>query len=215
MILLELIADAVENGRIKVVEGLDREALDLGIDANIVLDKGMLEAMRIVGAKFQANKIFVPEMIIAARTMKKGVEVLKPYLADKTVGKYGKFIIGTVLGDHHDIGKNIVALMIESAGFAVIDLGIDVPAEKFIDAINVNPDCQVIGVSASLTTTMDSLKTTVQGLINAGCKSQVKIMVGGAPVTQEFANEIGADAYTPDAVSAAFKAVDFVKSQSK
>jgi methylmalonyl-CoA mutase cobalamin-binding domain/chain len=134
------------------------------------------------------------------------VEVLKPLLAGKSVTSYGKFIIGTVQGDLHDIGKNLVALMVESAGFDVIDLGVDVPAEKFVEAIKANPDCKVVGVSALLTTTMEAMKNTVKAIIEAGLKSQVKIMVGGAPITPEFAEEIGADAYTPDAGSAAQKA---------
>jgi methanogenic corrinoid protein MtbC1 len=140
--------------------------------------------------------------------MKKGVEVLKPYLAGDAVGSKGTFVIGTVQGDLHDIGKNLVALMVESAGFKVIDLGVDVPADKFVETIKANPDCKVVGASALLTTTMDSLKGTVKALIDAGCKSQVKIMVGGAPITQAFADEIGADAYTPDAGAAAVKATE-------
>jgi len=166
--------------------------------------------MSVVGAKFQANEIFVPEMLVAAKTMKKGVEILRPLLTGDAVGKNGKYIIGTVQGDLHDIGKNLVALMIESAGFEVVDLGVDVPAETFIEAIKANPDCKVVGASALLTTTMESLKNTVKAIIDAGCKSQVKIMVGGAPITQQFADEIGADAYTPDAGSAAVKAVALV-----
>ncbi|MCL2392836.1 MAG: corrinoid protein [Oscillospiraceae bacterium] len=201
------IAATVESGKVKLIEGLVQEALDAGEDANVILNDGMVAAMAIVGSKFQANEIFVPEMLVAAKTMKKGVEVLRPHLAGNSVGKNGKYIIGTVAGDLHDIGKNLVALMIESAGFEIIDLGVDVPAEKFVEAIKSNPDCKVVGASALLTTTMDSLKNTVQVMIDAGCKDQVKIMVGGAPITQEFADEIGADAYTTDAGSAAVKAV--------
>lgn len=204
------IATIVESGKVKLIEGLVQEALAAGEDANAILNEGMIAAMGVVGAKFQANEIFVPEMLVAAKTMKKGVEVLRPHLASGSVGKNGKYIIGTVAGDLHDIGKNLVALMIESAGFEVIDLGVDVPAEKFVEAIKANPDCKVIGASALLTTTMDSLKNTVKVMIDAGCKSQVKIMVGGAPITQEFADEIGADGYTPDAGSAAVKAVELL-----
>ena len=204
------IATAVENGKVKLIEGLVQEALDAGDAADAILNDGMIAAMGVVGAKFQANEIFVPEMLVAAKTMKKGVELLRPHLAGESVGKNGKYIIGTVSGDLHDIGKNLVALMIESAGFEVLDLGVDVPADKFVDAIKSNPDCKVVGASALLTTTMDSLKNTVKAIIDAGCKSQVKIMVGGAPITQEFADEIGADAYTADAGSAAVKAVALV-----
>jgi len=205
------IAKAVELGKVKLIEGLVKEALEAGEDANAILNEGMIAAMGIVGQKFQNNEIFVPEMLVAAKTMKKGVEILKPHLAGSSVGKYGKYIIGTVAGDLHDIGKNLVALMVESAGFEVIDLGVDVPAEKFVEAIKANPDCKVVGASALLTTTMDSLRNTVKAMIDAGCKSQVKIMVGGAPITQAFADEIGADAYTPDAGAAAVKAVELAK----
>ena len=205
---IQEIAAAVENGKVKLIEGLVQEALDAGLDANVILNEGMIDVMSIVGAKFQANEIFVPEMLVAAKTMKKGVEILRPHLTGDSVGKNGKYIIGTVAGDLHDIGKNLVALMIESAGFEIVDLGVDVPAEKFVEAIKANPDCRVVGGSALLTTTMEALKGTVRAIIDAGCKDQVKIMVGGAPITQEFADEIGADAYTPDAGSAAVKAVE-------
>ncbi|MCL2401805.1 MAG: corrinoid protein [Oscillospiraceae bacterium] len=204
------VAAAVENGKVKLIEGLVQEALDAGDAPDAILNDGMIGAMGIVGAKFQANEIFVPEMLVAAKTMKKGVEVLKPHLAGDSVGKYGTYVLGTVAGDLHDIGKNLVGLMIESAGFKVLDLGVDVPPEKFVEAIKANPDCKVVGASALLTTTMDSLKNTVKAMIDAGCKSQVKIMVGGAPITQEFADEIGADAYTADAGSAAVMAVELL-----
>ena len=207
----EEVAQAVENGKVKLIQGLVQEALDEGCDPNAILNEGMIGAMNIVGDKFQKNEIFVPEMLVAAKTMKKGVDVLRPHLAGDAVGANGKYIIGTVAGDLHDIGKNLVALMIESAGFEVIDLGVDVPAEKFVEAIKANPDCKVVGASALLTTPMDSLRNTVQTMIDAGCKDQVKIMVGGAPITQAFADEIGADAYTPDAGAAAVKAAELVK----
>jgi corrinoid protein of di/trimethylamine methyltransferase len=205
---IQEIATAIESGKVKLIEGLVQEALDAGEDPSAILNEGMIGAMGNVGAKFQANEIFVPEMLVAAKTMKKGVEVLKPRLASGSVGARGKYIIGTVQGDLHDIGKNLVALMIESAGFEVIDLGVDVPPEKFVEAIKANPDCKLVGASALLTTTMDSMKNTVKAIIDAGCKSQVKIMVGGAPITQAFADEVGADAYTPDAGAAAVKAVE-------
>ncbi|MCL1835459.1 MAG: corrinoid protein [Oscillospiraceae bacterium] len=204
------IAAAVENGKVKLIEGLVQEALDAKDDPNDILNDGMIAAMGVVGAKFQANEIFVPEMLVAAKTMKKGVEILRPHLAGDSVGKHGQVVIGTVSGDLHDIGKNLVALMIESAGFEVIDLGVDVPAEKFVETIKANAGVKIAACSALLTTTMDSLKNTVKALIDAGLKNQVKIMVGGAPITQEFADEIGADAYTPDAGSAAVKAVALV-----
>jgi len=207
---IQEIAVAVENGKFKVIEGLVQEALDAGEKPNDILDIGMVTAMGNVGAKFQANEVFVPEMLVAAKTMKKGVEVLRPHLASGSLGKLGKFIIGTVAGDLHDIGKNLVALMIESAGFEIIDLGVDVPPEKFVAALNENPDCKLVGASSLLTTTMESLRTTVDAIHNAGYKGKVKIMIGGAPITQEFADQISADAYTPDAGSAASKAIELV-----
>ena len=203
---IEEVAQAVENGKVKKIQALVQEAIDEGCDPNAILNEGMIGAMNVVGDKFQKNEIFVPEMLVAAKTMKKGVEVLKPHLAGDAVGSMGTYVLGTVAGDLHDIGKNLVGLMIESAGFKVLDLGVDVPAEKFVEAIKANPDCKVVGASALLTTTMDSLRNTVQVMIDAGCKDQVKIMVGGAPITQAFADEIGADAYTPDAGAAAVMA---------
>ena len=200
---IDEIAAAVEAGKAKIAGGLVEEAIKEGCDPTEILNVGMIDAMGVVGDKFKKNEIFVPEMLVAARAMKKGVEVLKPHLAGDSSATIGKYIIGTVAGDLHDIGKNLVAMMIESAGFEVIDLGVDVPAEKFVEAIKENPDCKVVGVSALLTTTMPAMKDTVKAIIDAGLQSQVKIMVGGAPITQEFADEIGADAYTQDAASAA------------
>jgi len=204
------IATAVESGKVKQIEELVQGALDAGDNANAILEEGMIDAMGIVGAKFQANEVFVPEMLVAAKTMKKGVEVLRPHLSSGSLGKRGKFIIGTVAGDLHDIGKNLVALMIESAGFEVIDLGVDVPAERFVDALKENPDCKIIGASALLTTTMEALKEAVAAIHDAGYKGKVMVMVGGAPITQEFADQIGADAYASDAGSAATKAVELL-----
>ena len=203
--MIESVKQAVTGGKIKLIQGVVQEALDGGATAGEILDT-MSDAMDEVGAKFQNGEIFVPEMLVAAKTMQRGVGVLKPMLGGEEGAKYGKFVIGTVAGDLHDIGKNLVAMMVESAGFEVVDLGVDVPAEKFVEAIQSNPDCHVVGVSALLTTTMDAMRKTVQAIIDAGLKDQVKIMVGGAPITQAFADEIGADAYTTDAGSAAEKA---------
>ncbi len=199
------VKETVSAGKLKQIEAVVQEALNGGATPDEVLDS-MSVAMDEVGEKFQKNEIYVPEMLIAAKTMQRGVGVLKPLMAGDAAGKYGKFIIGTVAGDLHDIGKNLVAIMVEAAGFEVIDLGIDVPAEKFVETIKANPDCKVVGVSALLTTTMEAMRNTVKAIIDAGLKSQVKIMVGGAPITQAFADEIGADAYTTDAASAAAKA---------
>ena len=205
---IQEIATAIETGKVKLIEDLVQEAIDAGEDPNEILDVGMVAAMGNIGAKFQANELFVPEMLVAAKTMKKGVEILRPHLASGSLGKMGKYIIGTVAGDLHDIGKNLVALMIESAGFEIIDLGVDVPPEKFVEALKEHPECKMVGASALLTTTMDALKGTVDAIHEAGYKGKVKIMIGGAPITQEFADEIGADAYTPDAGSAASKAIE-------
>lgn len=202
---IQKVADMVIAGKAKLVPGLVQEALDAGCAAPELLN-AMIDAMSVVGERFKNNEIFVPEMLIAAKAMKKGVEVLKPHLADADAAKHGKMIIGTVAGDLHDIGKNLVAMMIESAGFEVIDLGVDVPVSKFIETVQANPDVKIVGLSALLTTTMPSLKETVAALNEADFRSNIKVMVGGAPITQAFADEIGADAYTPDAATAAEKA---------
>ena len=206
---LQDVENAVVSGKSKLVAGLVQEALDEGCSAPDILN-GMINAMGIVGERFKKNEIFVPEMLVAARAMKKGVDVLKPHLASGSAGVCGKAIIGTVAGDLHDIGKNLVAMMIESAGFEVIDLGVDVPVEKFIETVKANPDGKIAGCSALLSTTMPALKATVEALNSEDFRSHIKVMVGGAPITQEFADEIGADAYTPDAASAAQKAKELV-----
>ena len=197
------IAAAVENGKVKIVAGLVEEALAEGVPATEILNDGMIAAMGVVGEKFKNNEIFVPEMLIAARAMKKGVEVLTPQLKAAGSEPIGRLIIGTVAGDLHDIGKNLVAMMIEGAGFEVIDLGVDVPADKFIECMKENPDVKIVALSALLTTTMPALKDTVDAIVASGLRDTVKIMIGGAPVTQAFADEIGADGYSEDAASAA------------
>ena len=206
---IENVHDLVVRGKAKLVPAAVQETLDEGVEASKILDT-MIEAMDVVGENFKNGVIFVPEMLIAAKAMKKGVEVLKPHLASGAAGALGKVIIGTVAGDLHDIGKNLVAMMIESAGFEVIDLGVDVPVEKFLTAYEENPGTKIVACSALLTTTMPALQQTVAAL-NAACwRGDVKVMVGGAPITQEFADKIGADAYTPDAASAAKKAKELV-----
>ena len=207
---IQNVADAVAAGKAKVVGGLVQEALDAGCDPTELLN-AMIDAMGVVGERFKKNEIFVPEMLIAAKAMKKGVEVLKPHLAGDSATKYGKMIIGTVAGDLHDIGKNLVAMMIESAGFEVIDLGVDVPIDKIIAAVNENPDVKIVALSALLTTTMPSLRDTVAALNAAPFRSNIKVMVGGAPITQAFADEIGADGYSEDAASAATLAKSLAK----
>ena len=167
---------------------------------------GLIDAMGIVGDRFKEGEIFVPEMLVSAKAMKKGVDMLKPYLGSGEVGASGKVVIGTVAGDLHDIGKNLVAMMIESAGFEVIDLGVDVAKEKFLEAVLGNSGVKIVALSALLTTTMPALKEAVELLNQQAFRQDIKIMVGGAPITQAFADEIGADAYTPDAASAAQRA---------
>ena len=206
---LENVHDLVVRGKAKLVPAAVQETLDEGVEASKILDT-MISAMDVVGENFKNGTIFVPEMLIAAKAMKKGVEVLKPHLASGAAGALGKVIIGTVAGDLHDIGKNLVAMMIESAGFEVIDLGVDVPVEKFLSAYEENPDTKIVACSALLTTTMPAMQETVTALNAAPWRKNVKVMVGGAPITQEFADKIGADAYTPDAASAAKKAKELV-----
>ncbi|MDY4489731.1 MAG: corrinoid protein [Candidatus Faecousia sp.] len=198
---IEELNHAVEIGRAKLVPGLVQECLDEGIAPIDILNKGMIDAMSVVGDKFKRNEIFVPEMLIAAKAMKKGVEVLKPHLAGDSSAKIGKLAMGTVAGDLHDIGKNLVIMMIESTGYEVVDLGIDVPVERFLEAAS-DPEVTVMGVSALLTTTMPAMQETVAALNKHPRRSEFKIMVGGAPITQAFADEIGADVYTEDAASA-------------
>lgn len=203
---IEKVYDLVSRGKAKLVGAAVAEALEAGFGAEEVLGK-MISAMDVVGEKFKNGEIFVPEMLIAAKAMKKGVEVLKPHLASGAAGALGKVVIGTVAGDLHDIGKNLVAMMIESAGFEVIDLGVDVPVEKFVAAAE-DEGVKIVACSALLTTTMPALEATVSALKATG--KGYKVMVGGAPINQEYADKVGADAYTPDAASAAKKAKELV-----
>ena len=200
---------AVANGKAKLVPALVQETLDEGVAPGDALN-GMIEAMGVVGEKFKNGEIFVPEMLISAKAMKKGVDVLKPMLASGEAGAKGKIILGTVAGDLHDIGKNLVGMMFESTGFEVIDLGVDVPVDKFLAAYDENPDTKIIACSALLTTTMPALAETVAAINGKPWRGNVKVMVGGAPINQAFADEIGADAYTADAASAADKASELV-----
>ena len=206
---IEKVNDLVTRGKAKLVPAAVQEALDEGCDASAILD-AMISAMDVVGENFKNGTIFVPEMLISAKAMKKGVEVLKPHLTTGAAGALGKVIIGTVAGDLHDIGKNLVAMMIESAGFEVIDLGVDVPVDKILATVEENPDVKIVACSALLTTTMPALEATVAALNAAPFRSSIKVMVGGAPIPQAFADKIGADAYTPDAASAAKKAKELV-----
>lgn len=194
----------VEKGKLKQIKTVVQDALDQGCKPDEILNS-MISAMDVVGKNFEEGKIYVPQMLVAAKTMAAGVDVLKPLMKGENVSR-GTYIIGTVSGDLHDIGKNLVAMMIESAGFNVIDLGVDVPIEKFEQAVREHPDVKIVGCSALLTTTLQSLENTVKALNKLPNRSSFKIMVGGAPVTPEFAKKIGADAYTANAAEAAAKA---------
>ena len=210
MSILVEIKENLIKGKAKIVTGLVQQAIDEGISAKEVLEEGLLAGMSVVGEKFQKNEIYVPEVLVAARAMNKGTEILKPLLAAAGVESIGKVCIGTVRGDLHDIGKNLVKMMLEGKGFEVIDLGTDVAPETFV-ATAKNEGCQIICCSALLTTTMSAMKEVVDLAAAEGIRDQVKIMVGGAPLTDAFCKQIGADAYTPDAATAADVAASFVK----
>ena len=200
---IDEVFSAVETGKAKIIAELVQSAIDAGEDPMEILNRGMVSAMSVIGARFSRGEAFVPEMLISARTMKKGVEVLKPYLAKDAVNSLGTAIIGTVQGDMHDIGKNLVAMMIESAGFEVVDLEVDVPLERFVEAIAAHPNVRIVALSTLLTTTMPAMKQIVAGLNALENRDSFRIMVGGAPITEEFARQIGADGYSPDAAAAA------------
>lgn len=207
--LLNEISTQLQAGKAKIVKELVQQAIDEGISAQEILEKGLLVGMSIVGEKFKKNEVFVPEVLVAARAMNQGTMLLKPLLAESGVPTAGKACIGTVEGDLHDIGKNLVKMMLEGKGFEVIDLGTDVPAEKFVQTA-IEENCQVICCSALLTTTVGVMEEVVKAAEAAGIRDKVKIMIGGAPVTQEYCDKIGADAYTIDAASAADAALALV-----
>lgn len=199
----------VEAGKAKLVPGLVQEALDEGSAAADIL-QAMIDSMSVVGEKFSTGELFVPEMLMAAKAMSKGVDILKPLLAGESTSSLGTCVIGTVQGDLHDIGKNLVAMMFESAGFNLVDLGVDVSAARFVEAVKENPNVTLVACSGLLTTTMPAMKETVQTLKASGLTG-FKVMVGGAPITQEMADGMGADGFAPDAGSAAVHAVALVK----
>lgn len=207
MSILAEISQFLQQGRAKNVKELVQKAIDEGLSAEQILNEGLLDGMGIIGGKFKRNEVYVPDVLIAARAMNAGTELLKPLLASSGVKAVGKVVIGTVKGDLHDIGKNLVRLMMEGKGLEVVDLGVDVPAEKFVSAAAEN-DAQIVACSALLTTTMNEMKTVVDAFATAGTRDKVTIMIGGAPVTDSFCKSIGADIYTADAASAADAAVD-------
>jgi len=196
--------DRLFEGNAKEVENLVKDALNKKTPLKDILDNGLIAGMEVVGKKFKANDIFVPEVLLAAKAMHAGMNILEPLLVKEGIKPIAKVAIGTVKGDLHDIGKNLVSMMFRGAGFDVLDFGIDVPAEKFVKAA-ADGDVKVIAMSALLTTSMPSMKKTIEALKSAGVLKKIKTVIGGAPVTQEYANEIGADGYAADAASAVDK----------
>lgn len=210
MSILNEISENLQKGKAKAVKELVQQALDEGIGAETILSDGLLAGMSVIGEKFKNNEVYVPEVLVAARAMNMGSQILKPHLAASGVTAKGRVCIGTVQGDLHDIGKNIVKMMLEGKGLEVVDLGTDVSAEAFVNAA-IEQDCQIICCSALLTTTMGVMADVVKAAEAAGIRDKVKIMIGGAPVSEEFCKQIGADCYTSDAASAADAAVAFCK----
>lgn len=211
MSIFNEISEALQRGKAKIVSELVQKAVDEGVSAKEILENGLLDGMGVIGEKFKNNEVYVPEVLIAARAMNAGVGILKPLLASSGVQAAGKACIGTVRGDLHDIGKNLVKMMLEGKGIEVVDLGVDVTPEQFVNAA-VEQNCQIICCSALLTTTMNVMKEVVDLANEKGIREKVKIMVGGAPVTENFCKSIGADCYTSDAASAADAALAICKS---
>ncbi len=207
---LKEIADNLIKGNAPRVKELVKKALDERVEVEKILNEGLIAGMDVVGKKFQANEFYVPEMLIAARAMKTGMEIIRPILIQEDIKSQGIVVLGTAKGDLHDIGKNLVGMMLEGAGFEVIDIGIDVAPEVFVQAAK-EKKAHLIGVSALLTTTMVSMKDVVKALKEAGLDGKVKVMIGGAPLTQNYADEIEADGYAPDAASAVDKAKELLK----
>ena len=205
--LLQEISAKVQAGRAKAAKELVQQAVEAGIPAQQILEEGLLAGLNVIGVKFKNNEVFVPEVLVAARAMNQGVAIIKPLLAQSGTKANGRVCIGTVKGDLHDIGKNLVKIMLEGKGLDVIDMGVDVAPEAFVQTA-VEQNCQVIMCSALLTTTMSVMADVVSAAEKAGIRDRVRIMIGGAPVTETFCHQIGADAYTPDATSAAEKAVE-------
>ena len=209
MVNLDVISEALQRGDAKKVEELVKKALEEKLMPKDILENGLIKGMDIIGAKFKKNEVYVPEVLIAARAMHAGMSTLRPKLIESGVKNIGSVAIGTVKGDLHDIGKNLVKMMLEGAGFEVIDLGVDVSADKFVEAVKEHKP-NVIGMSALLTTTMVNMPEVIKALEAAGLREKVKIMIGGAPITQNYADQIGADGYSPDAASAVDKAKTFI-----
>lgn len=208
--LLNKLSETLLKGKINEIEQLVNQLLSTGFTAEQILNEGLIKGMQLVGEKFKSGEIFIPEVLLAAKTMKTAMNILRPYFVKTDTPKYGKFIIGAVKNDFHDIGTTLVAIMFEGNGFAVKHLGMNVPPEKFVEEIRLEqPD--IVGLSALLTTTMQNIKLTIDEIVKSGLRDKVIIMVGGAPVTQEFADEVGADGYAPDAVTAVEKAKELLR----
>jgi len=206
---LQEIAKQLYVGKFNEVSALTQRALDEGLSPAQILKEGLIAGMDVVGRDFKAGDLYVPEVLVAAKAMHAGMDVLRPLLVGEDIPTASRFLIGTVQGDLHDIGKNLVAMMMEGAGFEVFDLGINAAPGAFVDAIK-NKEPQLVGMSALLTTTRDAMKVTIEAIAQAGLRDRVKIMVGGAPVTAKFAEEIGADGYAPDAGAAVDKARELI-----
>ena len=201
MVDFKSLCEALQRGDVDTVEEMVKTALAEDVSPKEILDNGLISGMNIIGIKFKNNEVYVPEVLLAARAMYAGMDLLKPKLIETGVKNIGKVVIGTVMGDLHDIGKNLVKMMLEGAGFEVVDLGVNVSPERFISAVKEHqPD--ILGMSALLTTTMLNMNGVIQSLQSADLREKVKIMIGGAPVTQKYAEQIGADRYSPDAASA-------------
>jgi len=209
MVDLKQIAEKLIQGKAPQVKELVQKAVDEGDDVQEVLNAGLLAGMSVVGDKFKKNEFYVPEVLIAAKAMKEGMQILRPLLAEKGIKGAGTVVLGTVRGDLHDIGKNLVGMMLEGAGFEVVDLGVDVAPEKFVEEVK-EKNAEIVGLSALLTTTMPGMKEVIAALTTNGLRKKVKVMIGGAPVTQDYADEIGADGYAPNAASAVDKAKDLL-----
>ena len=206
MSVLNEISEMLQKGKANEVKELAQKGLDEGLTAKSILEEGLMPGMAIIGDKFKKNEVYVPEVLIAARAMNAGIAILRPLMGDADITQKGTVVLGTVKGDLHDIGKNLVKIMMEGKGLNVVDLGIDVSPEKFVDAVKES-NADIIACSALLTTTMTEMENVVKAAEEAGIRDHVKILVGGAPVTQSFCDSIGADKYAPDAASAADEAI--------
>lgn len=210
MTVLEKIAQEIPRGNSETVEQLVKEALSAEITAEKILNEGLIEGMNVVSVRFKNNECFLPEVLISAKAMSMGLEIIKPRLAESNVKSLGKVVIGSIQGDLHDIGKNIVAMLMQGAGFEVVDLGADVPVDRFVESAK-KEQADLVGISSLLITTMTNMKSVIDGLENAGIKDRIKVIIGGAPVTQDFANTIGADGYAPDAATGVDVAKNLLK----